>query len=63
MEGALPPGPVYYVDNKGRIKKTHHGLNLLRKTHVRILGVQPEFYHKGGGGGLNRLAKWVVAVL
>ena len=30
----------------------------LGKTHVRILGVQPAFW-----GGLNRLAKWVVAVL
>ena len=34
----------------------------LGKTHVRILGVQPAFCRKGGGG-LNRLAKWVVAVL
>ena len=35
----------------------------LGKPHVRILGVQPEFYRKGVGGVLNRLAKWVVAVL
>ena len=34
----------------------------LGKTHVRILDVQPEFCRKGGVG-LNRLAKWVVAVL
>ena len=33
----------------------------LGKPHVRIFSVQPEFCRKGGG--LNRLAKWVVAVL
>ena len=33
----------------------------LGKTHVRILGVQPEFCREGGG--LKRLAKWVVVVL
>ena len=33
----------------------------LGKPHVRIFSVQPEFCRKGGG--LNCLAKWVVAVL
>ena len=32
------------------------------KTHLRILGLQPEFCRKGVWG-MKRLAKWVLAVL